>query len=51
MNTKLSDALIAVALIVMSLFVFGCNTVRGAGEDIEEGGEAIQRGADEVQDK
>ncbi|MDI5890380.1 entericidin A/B family lipoprotein [Halomonas rhizosphaerae] len=36
-----------ISLIVVSLFTLsllsGCNTMRGAGEDIEEGGEAIQR--------
>lgn len=35
------------AIILLSLFTLsllsGCNTMRGAGEDIEEGGEAIQR--------
>lgn len=33
--------LLCVTLIVVS----GCNTIRGAGEDIEQGGEAIQRSA------
>ncbi|MCX5660015.1 MAG: entericidin A/B family lipoprotein [Planctomycetota bacterium] len=28
------------------LVVAGCNTVEGAGKDIEKGGEAIQRAAD-----
>lgn len=36
-----------ISLILVSLFTLsllsGCNTMRGAGEDIEEGGEAIQR--------
>lgn len=26
-----------------------CNTVRGVGEDVQEGGKAIQKGAKEVQ--
>lgn len=38
------------ALVMLSLFALsllsGCNTMRGAGEDIEEGGEAIQRSSD-----
>ncbi|GHE22156.1 entericidin A/B family lipoprotein [Halomonas urumqiensis] len=38
------------ALVMLSLFALsllsGCNTMRGAGEDIEQGGEAIQRSAD-----
>lgn len=37
----------ALAILLLSLFALsllsGCNTMRGAGEDIEEGGEAIQR--------
>ncbi|PAU75024.1 entericidin A/B family lipoprotein [Halomonas salipaludis] len=38
------------AAILLSLFTLallsGCNTMRGAGEDISAGGEAIQRSAD-----
>lgn len=37
------------AIVMLSLFTLsllsGCNTIRGAGEDIEQGGEAIQRSA------
>lgn len=33
-------ALLAMLLLVM---LAGCNTIRGLGEDIERGGEAIQR--------
>jgi predicted small secreted protein len=33
---------VAVLLTVASLAAAGCNTVRGAGQDIERGGEAIQ---------
>jgi entericidin B len=29
----------------------GCNTVRGIGQDVEAGGEAVQEGADEVQEE
>ncbi|MBT2774122.1 entericidin A/B family lipoprotein [Halomonas sp. ISL-60] len=32
-------------LIITLLLVSGCNTLRGAGEDLEQGGEAIQRAA------
>ncbi|WP_299314074.1 entericidin A/B family lipoprotein [uncultured Halomonas sp.] len=36
-----------VSVLLLSLFALsllaGCNTIRGAGEDIEAGGEAIQR--------
>jgi predicted small secreted protein len=27
------------------LLISGCNTIRGAGEDLEQGGQAIQRSA------
>lgn len=38
---------IAIGILLMTtlLLVSGCNTIRGAGEDIEQGGEAIQRSA------
>lgn len=39
---KRALAIIAVLLMVT---LAGCNTLRGAGEDIEQGGEAIQRSA------
>lgn len=41
-NMKRTISLILVSLFTLSL-LGGCNTIRGAGEDIEEGGEAIQR--------
>ncbi len=30
-------------LVTLSFFLAGCNTVRGLGQDIEKGGEAIQK--------
>jgi entericidin B len=30
--------------------ISACNTVKGAGKDIEKGGEAIQDGAEDVQE-
>jgi entericidin B len=36
------------AAVLMCLMV-GCNTIRGVGEDVEEGGEAIQDTATDVQ--
>lgn len=33
-------------LLATLLLISGCNTVRGMGQDIEQGGEAIQRSAD-----
>jgi predicted small secreted protein len=32
-------------LVVVAVLTAGCNTMRGAGEDIERGGEKIQRQA------
>ena len=32
-------------LIICIIAISGCNTIRGAGEDIEQGGKAIQNAA------
>ncbi|NDP47006.1 MAG: entericidin A/B family lipoprotein [Sulfuriferula multivorans] len=42
-----------IALFMSSVFVMlaGCNTVAGAGKDIEKGGEAVQDTAKDVQKK
>ena len=45
MTMKRLSAAILLSLFTLSL-LSGCNTMRGAGEDIEAGGEAIQRSAD-----
>jgi len=42
---KRTISLILVSLFTLSL-LSGCNTIRGAGQDIEEGGEAVQEAAD-----
>ncbi|WP_346796612.1 entericidin A/B family lipoprotein [Halomonas sp. Bachu 37] len=39
---KRSILVVLMAILTISL-LSGCNTIRGAGEDIEEGGQAIQR--------
>lgn len=39
--------IIAAALLVLG--VAGCNTIKGAGKDIEKGGEAVQDTATDVQ--
>jgi predicted small secreted protein len=36
---------LGILIITLLLLVSGCNTIRGAGEDIEQGGQAIQRSA------
>lgn len=33
-------------MLVTLLLISGCNTIQGAGKDIEQGGEAVQRSAD-----
>ncbi len=50
MNPKKLIALVAVKIVVIGAIVGGvvlsmggCNTVRGVGQDIEKGGEAIQK--------
>jgi entericidin B len=45
MNRTLSTAALIAALFALS----ACNTVRGAGQDIEAGGEAISNTAEDVQ--
>jgi predicted small secreted protein len=42
---------LALAALFLALALAGCNTVRGAGEDIESGGEGISDSAEEVQDE
>lgn len=41
---KRTLALVLVALFSLSL-LGGCNTIRGAGQDLEQGGEAVQDAA------
>jgi len=43
-----------VALLLSALLgisVLGCNTIRGAGKDVERGGQGIQNAADGAQGK
>lgn len=42
----LSRIFILSILVSMTLGLSACNTTRGAGEDVEATGEAIQRGAE-----
>jgi entericidin B len=39
--------LIALALLTCTVFLTACNTVAGAGQDIQKGGSAIENSADE----
>jgi Predicted small secreted protein len=40
-----------VGLVVLAGFLAGCNTMEGAGKDIERGGEKIQSGAEKTKQK
>ena len=45
---------LVLALVIGALLgggVFGCNTFRGAGKDIQRGGEAVENAAEDVQNK
>nr|WP_009097260.1 entericidin A/B family lipoprotein [Halomonas sp. GFAJ-1]AVI61676.1 entericidin [Halomonas sp. GFAJ-1]EHK61595.1 entericidin EcnAB [Halomonas sp. GFAJ-1] len=37
--------LLGVLVLATLLVISGCNTIRGVGQDIEQGGEALQRSA------
>jgi predicted small secreted protein len=46
MNPKKPIALMAVRIVLLAAIVagmVGCNTVKGLGQDIEKGGEAIRK--------
>jgi entericidin B len=40
-----------VAALLIAFAVGGCNTIQGAGKDIEKGGEALQNAAQSVKKK
>lgn len=39
------------AMLFLTGFLSACNTIEGAGQDIEAGGEKIQKTADDVKNK
>ncbi|NUM54028.1 MAG: entericidin A/B family lipoprotein [Candidatus Hydrogenedentes bacterium] len=43
--------LAALAVLLVCSGAFGCNTIHGAGKDIEKGGEAIQSAVDEARQR
>lgn len=47
-KTNPVQALFLVAASVAALFLSACNTIEGAGEDIQSGGEAIERSAEDT---
>ncbi|CAM4319140.1 Entericidin [Bordetella tumbae] len=42
----MKNRILLVVLLAVSAISAGCNTIAGAGKDIEKGGESIQRAAD-----
>lgn len=48
-STRLAIALLTCAFMGMS--VLGCNTFRGAGKDIQQGGKAVEQAADNAQNQ
>ena len=51
MAKKLVSILVLLGCTAGLLTVAGCNTVAGAGKDIQKGGEAVQDSAKDVQKK
>ena len=51
-NRKILWLFVMYAMIGFNAFALGaCNTMRGAGEDIEASGEMIQEGAEETEEE
>jgi predicted small secreted protein len=45
MNTRQKSTLVTLATLLCGLFLTGCNTMRGLGQDTERAGEKIQEKA------
>jgi predicted small secreted protein len=45
-QSKLISLLVAIAL---SITLAGCNTVKGAGKDVQKAGKAVERAADKAE--
>lgn len=48
---ELSTIFRLLAVLLFSAGLAACNTIQGAGEDIEQGGEAVSESAEEVEDE
>jgi entericidin B len=44
-------AVVTIAGVVLFAGLAGCNTVKGAGEDVQTGGEKVKEAAESVQEK
>ena len=47
----MKQAILMIVLAASASLLVACNTVEGAGEDIQAGGRAVERGADNVKKK
>lgn len=43
-------ALSLIVMVIAGIVASGCNTFKGAGRDIQKGGQAVENAAEEVQD-
>ncbi|AWK87447.1 entericidin A/B family lipoprotein [Azospirillum thermophilum] len=51
MRTLRKIALFAIAGTLLGTTLSACNTIEGAGQDVQAGGRAVERSADSVQKK
>jgi predicted small secreted protein len=49
--TELTRVLLVALALSSSTVLLGCNTIRGAGEDVEATGEGVQNAAEETEEK
>ncbi|MFW6094090.1 MAG: entericidin A/B family lipoprotein [Pseudomonadota bacterium] len=47
----MTHSLRLLAVLLLAGALTGCNTIRGAGEDVEAGGEAVSETAEEAEDE
>jgi predicted small secreted protein len=48
MSRKLIRVLLASGLFGVVMVLVGCNTMEGVGEDVQAGGEALEKGSEDV---
>ena len=51
MFKRIATSLLLMAYVGSTFFLVGCNTVEGAGKDIQRGGQVIKDEANDVKDK
>lgn len=50
MKLNKNISLLLAFTVLAGAFASGCNTFKGAGKDIQKGGEAVENAAEEIQD-